>query len=182
MDEIDWSDNTSGHRRRVRRLGEPARRWAGRGAPVIAKDVRQAARPLVRCLVDADEGRRRATVERVRSGIPAIQRLMVNLLAECLHRKDEGVCRRAVASLAALGEAAVAPLSWRLLRSKSVPFRVRLVEALGAIGLSLAPESRVNIQMDLMSAFLQTKDVAVAAACGQALAALRERGGAPPAP
>jgi hypothetical protein len=143
--------------------------------PDPVDQIRPHAGPLLDALTGLDPKRGRIAAEEIlnRAAIPFWLGAIVDLAVErlvCVEDADRG---DVVDGLCRLGQPAVVHLVYHLGHSKGERARVRLVEALAAIGQNLSPLEALNLMMTLTTRVEVDPSKRVWDACAQAIAALR---------
>jgi hypothetical protein len=129
---------------------------------------------LVELLTDPDDDRRRAHVGRVMAvTLPAVLGLLIDRLVGVLKGGRKAARRRAAASLAEMGEAALGPLVHHLQTTRSKHLQARLPGVLVRIGRALSAARRTELQFDLGIAMRRARDRDAAAVMLWAIRQLR---------
>ena len=136
-------------------------------------DVRRLLSALISGLTDPDEDRRRKVVAAVfQKADASLLGLIVDRLIAALRRSGDRVPRRAGAALASIGQAALPAVLLALHRGRSVPVRVCLAHAVGAIGAGLDPLQRVSLFYEMEMVRNRCGHEEVARACTRAIAVM----------
>jgi hypothetical protein len=131
---------------------------------------------LAQFLTDADEEARRrvvgVTVGACRTG--GLDKA-AGVLVEVVCRGPRAQARRAAASLVEIGAAAQWPVTRRLLQSRSVQHRLRLLEILEALSPLLDRDTLIGLIQMLTLPFFRAQDRRVSEALGRLLGRLRSQ-------
>jgi hypothetical protein len=143
-------------------------------SPAHNPTVRILVRQLLQALTSTDEALRQAAVRRLLGNHPPpVISHIISQLAERLKSRSERVSRQAGLSLAEIGPRAMPALLGLLLRSRSVPGRVRAAPVLAVIGVTLDPEPRADLLVNLFTLWHTVRDPAVAQALDRAFSTLQ---------
>jgi HEAT repeat protein len=141
---------------------------------IFPPEVEAEMQKLIAQLTQPDEAARRQVLPPLRPlTTPELLQHIAGRLADILQNGDEVLWRPAMASLVDIGEHALPGLIAALSHHHAGAVRVRMLEALGAVGQRLGQPARTDVHLVLLGELWTGADAEALLACGRAEGALR---------